>query len=130
MVFEKDGVFEKDEVFENGQSVLISRLTECFSFMCVCNGQEGGWFGGVATVDEVRRPHKVVALTVYWALPPSPRTVQGSHSPPLPCLTALSLSPNPRPFARSQPLTLLHFIYPHPLYCENGAEVTSQPEVS
>ena len=30
VVFEKDGGFEKDEVFENGQSVLISRLTECF----------------------------------------------------------------------------------------------------
>ena len=95
----------------------------------VCNGQEGGWFGGVATVDEVRRPHKVVALTVYWALPPSLRTVQGSHSPH--CLTALSLSPNPRPFARSQPLTLLPLIYRHhSIFCENGAEVTSQPEVS
>ena len=42
VVFEKDGVFEKDEVFENGQSVLISRLTECFSFMCVMVKKEGG----------------------------------------------------------------------------------------
>ena len=40
--FEKPVIFEKDGVFENGQSVLISRLTGCFSFMCVMVKKEGG----------------------------------------------------------------------------------------
>ena len=92
----------------------------------VCNGQEGGWFGGVATVDEVRRPHKVVALTVYWALPPSPRTVQGSHSPhcpasphfPSPLTQDPSLGPNPYP---SPP----YIPQPHILLEWGGSDVTT-----
>ena len=41
MKFENGRGFEKPVVFE--KSVLISRLTECFSFMCVMVKKEGGF---------------------------------------------------------------------------------------
>ena len=115
------------------------------------NGQEGGWYGDVATVVEVRRPEnyshfqvvlvafgadslyftlctqlgaKVIALAACWAsLPPHCTWIA---LPPLPCLTTLSLSLQPWLGPNPFPLSPVPKSYPPRL----EPEVTSQPEVN
>ena len=115
------------------------------------NGQEGGWYGDVAAVDEVRRPEnysyfqvvlvalgadslyftlcarlgaKVIALAVCWALLPPHCT--RIALPSLPCLTMLSLSLHPYLGPNPFPLSPVPRSYPS----RPAPEVTSQPEVT
>ena len=115
------------------------------------NGQEGGWYGDVATVDEVRRQEnysyfqvvlvalgadslyftlctqhgaKVIALAVYWASLPPHRT--RNALPPRPILPTLSLSLHP--YLGTNPFHLSPVPKSYPPRLE--PEVTSQPEVN